>query len=264
MEHPAVDRWEAVYYPNPIPLSSRTLLACALLFDRLHFPGVQLPQERFTEDVKRDVLRQIDSIPQLSAERTAVRNLTRWATELHTLADLVHLTDKGVIAYNVNSLLEHADTLVDDTYGEGTSKRIMSVVAAQGMLPLPPLDSPVTMVLTWPLYQARAIQYAYENRLPLVSDDGRLVPPLPRHPASTVPTARLAQQLAVEALALFMPRFKSVTPTQVADFRGEIGSLVKPFRFEMVRLTSELQGARSRDTPALSWDRRKQGISGGA
>ena len=52
--------------------------------------------------------------------------------------------------------LQGADTLTDTLR---TSKKIESVAAAQGMLPLPALDSPVTTVLTWPLYQARAIQY---------------------------------------------------------------------------------------------------------
>lgn len=229
-----------MYCPNPVPLSSRSLLASALLFDRLHFPGVCLPQARFGYDEKQEVLREIEQIPLLSGEHQATRNLSRWATEIYTLGDFIYLPDKGPNAFSLDSLFEHGNNLVDDTYGEGTSDSILMVSAAQGMLPLPALDAPVTMVLTWPLYQARAVRYAYAKRLPLVSDDARLLPPLPRHPAAKGRTTSLAQQLAVEALALFMPRFKSVTPVQVANFRGEVQAIVQPFRLEMVRLTSEL------------------------
>jgi hypothetical protein len=54
---------------------------------------------------------------------------------------------------------------------------------------------------------------------------------------------RLAQQLAVEAVSLVLPTFRSVEPIQVAEFRSEVQPLVRPFRTEMVKLTADLSTA---------------------
>lgn len=36
--------FEAVYYPNPVPDSLASLTILALVFDRLYFPGVYIPE----------------------------------------------------------------------------------------------------------------------------------------------------------------------------------------------------------------------------
>ena len=98
--------------------------------------------------------------------------------------------------------------------------------------------------LTWPLYQARALTYAADTKLPLLSDDPNSLPPLPPHPGVDVDSAkRLAQELAIKAVSLVLPRFRSVEPSQVAEFRTQVQPLVRPFRIEMVKLTSELHEA---------------------
>jgi hypothetical protein len=37
--------FEAVFYSKPVPRSLRTLAVLALVFDRVHFPGVYIPDE---------------------------------------------------------------------------------------------------------------------------------------------------------------------------------------------------------------------------
>jgi hypothetical protein len=223
------------------------LLACALLFDRIHFPGVSLPQGALPENAGTNALKELDGLPAAHPEVQSIRNLTRWATELPTLGDLVYLPDKIQGAETPTGLRPDilqplAANLIDDTYGEGTSSKVLALNATEGWIPVPLSDIRATMVFTWPLYQARAIQYAYANRLPLVSDDPRARPPLPAHPA-TLDAKTLAQQIAIEALQLALPTFQSVNPIEVAEFRSQVEPMVKPFRLEMVKLTTELHTA---------------------
>lgn len=39
------DSFDAVYYSSPVPTSRSTLAVIALVFDRVHFPGVYIPQK---------------------------------------------------------------------------------------------------------------------------------------------------------------------------------------------------------------------------
>src|SRR3954447_12283968 len=87
---PPAEQWEAVYYSNPIPLSSRSLLAFALLFDRLHIPGVSIPQV----NVGRDDLGQNDGVPS-DPTGVAYQNLCLWAAVQPKLADFIHLPDQN-------------------------------------------------------------------------------------------------------------------------------------------------------------------------
>jgi hypothetical protein len=230
---PPAEQWEAVYYSNPIPLSSRSLLAFALLFDRLHIPGVSIPQV----NVGRDDLGQNDGVPS-DPTGVAYQNLCLWAAVQPKLADFIHLPDQNPRGrVNVQSLQRSALQLLDDTYAAGISEGVTSIDGAQTFVVQ---NSNHGFALTWPLYQARALQHAAEYRLPLISDDPTYMPPLPPHPDDIVSSKGLAQQLAVEALSLALPPLRSVEPEHVAEFRAEIQPLVQPFRREMVKMTADL------------------------
>lgn len=231
---PAAEKWEAVYYSNPIPLSSRSLLAFALLFDRVHFPGLSIPQIKVSENDKPDLRDWLTHDP----EQVAYQNLGLWAMEQPKLADFVHLPDQDLTQLQLRGLEGHARQLLEDTYGEGVSTRVTNIAASQSIwLPNATKDA---FALTWPFYQARALQHSTEYQLPLVSDDPTCIPPFPEHPTNLINSKSLAQQLAVEALSLLLPPLRSVEPNQVAEFRSEIQPLVQPFRREMVKMTAEL------------------------
>ena len=230
---PATEQWEAVYYSNPIPLSSRSLLAFALLFDRVHIPGVSIPEVSIGKEEAQSMRDWVAPDP----SQVAYQNLYLWAAEQPKFADFIHLPDQDLARVKAPSLETHALQLLDDTYGADISKRVFLIDAGQGLY-FP--DTKHGFALTWPFYQARALQHAAEHQLPLVSDDPTCIPPLPHHPANLATSKSLAQQLAVEALSFLLPPLRSVEPDQVAEFRAEIQPLVRPFRIEMVKMTTEL------------------------
>lgn len=234
----AADNWETIYYPNPIPLSSRCFLSMALLFDRVHVPGVSLPLVPDADDERRELLTWSHSNP----EFLAYRNLTLWAIEYPLVADFIYLPDAGPQLPDLPSLEAPALQLLDDTYGSGTSGKVLALNAIHGIMP--DRAEGHGFALTWPLYQARALQYAAQTRLQFVSDDPLCVPPLPPHPElGSDRTKHLAQQLAVEAIKIVLPQFRSVELGQVAEFRSQVQPLIRPFRTEMVKLTADLTAA---------------------
>jgi hypothetical protein len=245
-----------VYFPNPIPLSSKSLLAMAMLFDRVHFPGVSIVAGGQIDADERDL-----KLPPIGdPEQLAYHNLRSWAARQPSLREFIHLPDQrpdGTLdsSCNATALENDALTLVDDTYAAGISSRVVGVTGAQVFSPVG--GSSICMSLVWPLYQVRAVRYAEEAGLPLLSDDPLAMPPLPAHPDAETLTRRLAQQLAMEAVSLVLPRFKSVTLSQVIEFRGELEPLVRPFRQEMIAMAADLGaailgGATDKDLKALA------------
>ncbi len=243
MQDHSADLWEAIYYPNPIPLSTRSLLSAALLFDRLHFPGVSIPQVTLGTSEKAALENEARHALSKNSQ-----NLLLWALEKPAFGDFIHLPDQDLDRWNVRDsrLAQLTRDLLDSTYGDGLSDKVESMVGTE-LAPYVGTKGSF-MAHVWPLYQSRAIQYAHESKLPLVSDDQNYVPPFPRHPQVRWSTRDLAQQLAFEAVSIALPPFISVRPVQVAEFRSEIQPVVKPFRLEMVKLTAELATAIASDT----------------
>ena len=123
----AADSWEAIYYPNPIPRSSQSLLAMALLFDRVHLPGMSLPLVAASDGDRTRLLKRIETDPELMA----IRNLCLWAIECPVVADFIHLPDTHLSRAGIDALMKPAHQLLDDTYGEETSGQIITLNAVQ-------------------------------------------------------------------------------------------------------------------------------------
>lgn len=251
---PATENWSAVYYSNPIPRSSKSLLALALLFDELHIPGVSFPRMK-TRNSDTDVAftNSLRTWKSTDPELHAYQNLCLWGGELPLFDDFIILPDRTG-GFGGADLEVQAGRLLDDTYAEGLSKRAIGYTASMGV---DFSDRSHGSALIWPFYQARALQYASAKNLPLISDDLTCIPPFPRHREAPPDAKGLAQQLAIEAVSLVLPSFLSVEPERVAEFRAETKSLVRPFRTEMVKFTAELAsaiatGASAKDLEAAS------------
>ena len=91
-------------------------------------------------------------------------------------------------------------------------------------------------------YPANALLFAMRKQLPLIND----VPwmPIPGIPGEAKGNAKLlATILAMESVALVLPKIKPLTPEALKDFREELSPHVRPFRLAMLRLTKELNAA---------------------
>jgi hypothetical protein len=180
-----------------------------------------------------------ETAPTAPPDLAAYANLSLWAEEIHKFAEFIHLPDQDSVV-SPRALESLALELLDDTYDANVSRLVISMEGVQ-MFGFSN-STGVDFALTWPLYQARALHYASEHQLPLVSDDPSCIPPFPTHPSVLTSSKGLAQQLAVEALSLLLPPFRSVEPDQIAEFRAEVQPLVRPFRHEMVKFTADVNG----------------------
>lgn len=205
----------------------------ALLFDRVHLPGLSLPLNRYDEKRKAELRREITS----SRHDDNYKKLGLWAVEQPELSDFLFLPDQSSFSPGGQEIDSLALSLVADTYNQETAGRVGTLAAAE-MLHVP--DSRETVfALTWPLYQARAILYAKERQLRLLTDDRGIIPPLPMDPDHS-DTKAIAQQLAFEALALTIPKFKSVELATIPEFRSLVAPYVRPFRQEMIKFTADV------------------------
>jgi len=91
-------------------------------------------------------------------------------------------------------------------------------------------------------YPANAVVFSAKHQILLINDDPTF--PVPGLPSSAKSDAKLlATILALESVKLALPRLKDMTPQQIAEFRAETKSLVKPFRVQMLELSRQLNSA---------------------
>ena len=85
--HSPLDCFEAVYYSQQVPSSLATLTLLALIFDRVYFPGVFLPDVELNEAALRDEINRIKGLGSRGIEDVQVLQCTEFALHVQHVRD---------------------------------------------------------------------------------------------------------------------------------------------------------------------------------
>jgi hypothetical protein len=233
--------FEIVFYSEPVPSSLRTLAILALVFDRVHFPGVYIAEQVDLEATATEI-RRIAELPVRSPNDAQMLNCMTYALQRQHLADFCVFDGQ----YGYAGLLEKgAEELVkafeEAVYGPPPPGFYPSynLGFAKG---LPGPDEAGVNAPSWLAYPPNALLYAARRDLVLLNDNPRL----PMLGISTDPKADakvLSTALALEAVTLSLPPLPDLSFEQIAELRADTRDDVKPFRRAMLRLSRDLNAA---------------------
>lgn len=248
---------EGVYYPAQVPpLPTLTVLAC--VFDRVHFPGVYLPEE-MDEIATRQEIERLKTIRPIDNEQPQLMECMAFALIRHHVSDLCHFTgsidiskcvepDAGAVACQIHEGLFGA-------FPEGFHPT-WNVSFTKGLPGGGCIVAPGAFT-----YAASALLYAARLGLPVINDDPAF--PLPALPIASVKnhTKLLTSILAIECVKLVLPRLPILLPSDLAELRAEMAPLTKPFRLELLRLAAELNTLLASDASLSDLQRSAQFIA---
>ena len=236
------EQFEAVYYSEPVPSSFRTLAVLALVFDRVHFPGVYIA-ENADRSGTADELDRIALLPRRhEVEDRQLMNCMIYAINRDAISDFCVFTGKpgypGLLEEGTKDLVREFELAI---YGPPPENFFPSynLGFAKG---LPgPQDSAVNGP-SWLSYPPNALLYSAKHGLPLINDNPTL--PVLGLPIEAKANAKaLSTVLALEAVQLVLPALPNLSFDDVAELRAETHDDVRPFRRAMLRLSKELDAA---------------------
>lgn len=238
------DLFEAVYYSNAVPRSLEALTMLGLVFDRIYFPAVYMP----TGFDEKGVVSEIERISKLNLRDPNTIQLVQC---LAFALQQKHLADFCVFSADSRRLMERlepsaykvVDTLEEMVFGPRPEGNI-PIHSGPWVKGLPGDDEAKCQIIAPDTitYPANALLFASRTQLPLINDVPWL--PVPGIPGEVKGNAKLlATILAMESIALVLPKIKPLTPEALRDFREELSPHVGPFRLAMLGLTKELNAA---------------------
>lgn len=241
--------FEAVYYPSPVPSSLESLTILSLLFDKIHFPGVYIGSKDLDIKATQNEIERIKNLKPRTIDDVVLINAMQFCMNARHLKDFCNFTGKhgypGILESGAEQIAHELEVLI---YGPPSPKFIP--IVTMGMAKdLPGGSEAGVNMPSWITYPANALVYSKKNDLIIVNDNPSL--PLPslgdfpyKNNAKT-----LATLLALESLKLVLPVLPTLQPEEIADFRNETSSLVRPFRMAMLKLSKDLNSAITSDAP---------------
>ncbi len=238
---------EAVYYSAPMPRTLAALVVMGLVFDRVHFPGVHLPQGDYDRAGWKAETRRIADLNPSDFETqllVAMMNFTETAEALDGFLCYDKGRDDPLDAYDVDERL---------------------VSQMQEALLGPPRDNFIPLVQTWHHkavggsrehltyrgdihYHAGALRAASDAGIPLISDLRGL--PVPgAQSAATTDAKALSAFIALQAMHLVLPEMPLLRPDDLMEFRRENAPHLRAFRRAMLRYAGAWKGELSAAAP---------------
>jgi hypothetical protein len=238
------DHFEAVYYSYAVPRGAETLTILALVFDRIHFPGVYMPPEGFDEAAVKSEIQRIASLGRQDPNTQQMLGCMAHSLYQKHLADFcVFSGSNGGVTSIPDEAHEVVDRLEETLFGPRPEGEV--AIRTGPWVKGFPGDDSLTYQVSAPdtiTYPANALVFATKNNLPVINDQEWLpVPGIPVNPKSN--GKLLATILAMESVRLALPNVAPLQPVALKEFREEIAPDVKPFRLAMLRLAKELNEA---------------------
>jgi hypothetical protein len=234
---------EAIFYSEPVPSSLQTLTLLALVFDRVHFPGVHIPLEGVDEAAVLAEAERIRALPTGRPSGYQLINCLIYAANGKHLRDFCEFAPEvGLSDYLEPGAKEMVDELEEAIFGP----RPVGHFAAHNLAFVKSLPGSADLAISGPpglTYPANALLTSLRTGQLLVNDNPRI--PIPGLPTTGYKSHAkvLATILALEAVHLVLPTIRPLSFEEIAEFRSETSTLVRPFRSGMLRLSKELNDA---------------------
>ncbi len=233
-------KFEAVYYPSPIPSSGGALTLMALVFDRIHFPNVYIPQSGFDPG---EVNKEIDRIAAhgfKDYDSRLLLGVLHYSTIAKTLSDVCYFTgEKGqVFGGKLDDANQLANALGEQIYGK-PAPGFTPIVTPGSHKGLPGSDEYIDYpgILHYP---TNALVYAARNQIPLINDNPHF-PVLALGGETAKNNAKLlASVVAMECVSIALPKIRVLTPDEIIEFRAENSAHLAGFRTAMLAYAWEL------------------------
>ena len=243
------NEFSCVYYPQQYPRNARVLTILALVFDKIYFPGVWIPNRPI--DTKA-VQAEIDRILKISKEKKSrihmndtlqMLGLMSFIGPAQTLKDICIFTGRPGYAGTLEEGAEKLTMVLEEMiYGPPPPDftPVPSLGFAKG-LPGAKTAEDAVNAPSWLSYPANAVVFSQKNGVPLLNDWPEL--PVPCIPNSPKNDARiLSSYLALESVKLILPRIGAVNPQQLVEIRNDLKNELVPFRLKMCQISKELNG----------------------
>lgn len=231
---------EAVYYASPIPAYKESLTFLAVVFDKIHFPDVYLPNAGF--DAK-EVLKEANRIEALKLKdyETALLVGTLRCLPLMTdLKEFCHFTGSSN-SFGTNfspETVQLVDALEIEVFGPRPAG-FTPTYQTRCCKGLPDGDTEIIYPGSL-FYPANALVYAAQHGLPLVNDNHRLPVPAFSGKDAVHNTKLLATIMAMECIKVALPNVRPLTPREIVELRAELSKDLKLFRQSLLGLAAEL------------------------
>ncbi|MGO8802256.1 hypothetical protein [Candidatus Binatus sp.] len=235
--------FEAVYYPNPVPDSLASLTILALVFDRLYFPGVYIPEAGVDLAATRSEIERIRHLGRAKPDDVLLLNAMEWVIHAAPLRDFLVFTGKygylGTLERGAEELARELEILI---FGVPPPNFIPLITSGYSKS-LPGDPGASVNFPSWLTYPASALIYSAKHDLVLVNDKPEM--PVPALGGIDLKdNARvLSTVLALESVRLVLPPLRALAPVEIAELRDISRGHLVPFRAAMLRLTKELNSA---------------------
>ncbi|BBD97116.1 hypothetical protein SAMIE_1006170 [Sphingobium amiense] len=229
---------EAVYYSAPAPRSLASIVALGLVFDRVHFPGVYVPQGDYDRDAWKAEIDRIAALPpsRFNDPRALV-----------TLMKFAELSERmpGFFAFDRtkddpldknNGDSEMVERMYAEMWGP-PSKNFIPTFAPWHHKGVPGSDEHLTYPGDY-YYQAAALRKSGELGAPLVSDMPGL--PVPGAAGDMTGDAKaLSGFLALQTMRVALDGVPLLAPDDIMEFRNANSQALRAFRRAMLRYAGE-------------------------
>lgn len=231
---------EAVYYSAPAPRSLETLVALGLVFDKIHVPGVYLPQGDYDRKAWQAEIGRIAALESRSAdtrELLALMTFPRLVEKMPGFFSFDRLRDDPLDRHGDDGAI--VQQIYEEMWGR-PSEQFLPIFAPWHHKAVP--DSPEH--LTYPgayYYQAGALRKASEDRLPLISDQAGI--PIPGIGEGAHADAKaLSAYIALQAMSVALVDVPLLAPEDIMEFRDANSGELRSFRRAMLRYAGQWRG----------------------
>ncbi|PCJ22804.1 MAG: hypothetical protein COA96_13315 [SAR86 cluster bacterium] len=230
---------EVVYYSSPIPENLSFLTFLGLVFDRVHFPNVYIPNEGFDKDEVVAEVKRLDSLGRTDRSTIILTQLAQAALipELNEFCFFTGTEDQKVFGGDLTKASELVEALHIQMHGPFPENFEPSWIPgySKGLSYEASIDYPADFY-----YQCNALVYSAENNLPLIN----AMPNMPVPPITGVSaknnTSFLSAIMAMECVNLVLPEIGELQPQQIVELRNELADEFAAFRQGLLRLARDL------------------------
>jgi hypothetical protein len=222
------------------------------LFERIHFPGVYMPDHARLdiEGVKKEIQRIADY---KNPEHQHLLNCLGFTIILDKVKDFCVFDDRPGGGSTFDEQAKPFSLAIEQAIFGPFPEDFIPTSAGHFHKGLPGDDSPEVQLSypRWSTYNANAYIYASKRQLLLVNDDPRIpILGISEYENPKNNAKALATILSMECVKLVLPKLKPLSAAELRDFRRETEDYVKPFRRAMLRMSKDLNAAISSDATA--------------